>query len=128
VADIDKAKAESVVGEIVRAGGTAVAIAADAGRPAGIDAMIGGAVQAFGGLDILHNNAFGQPALPGPLRELLTPPPCITCGLTPPVQWPGGPLLWLDEEIADLDKQIANQDLTGTIARAVAALAEPVPG
>ena len=26
--------------------------------------MIGGAVQAFGGLDILHNNAFGQPALP----------------------------------------------------------------
>ena len=64
VADIDKAKAEAVAGEIARAGGTAVAIAADAGKPAGIDAMIGGAVQAFGGLDILHNNAFGQPALP----------------------------------------------------------------
>ena len=64
VADIDKAKAESVAGEIARAGGTAVAIAADAGKPEGIDAMIGGAVQAFGGLDILHNNAFGQPALP----------------------------------------------------------------
>jgi meso-butanediol dehydrogenase/(S,S)-butanediol dehydrogenase/diacetyl reductase len=64
VADIDKAKAETVVGEIARAGGTAVAIAADAGKPEGIDAMIGGAVQAFGGLDILHNNAFGQPALP----------------------------------------------------------------
>ena len=64
VADIDKAKAESVAGEIARAGGTALAIAADAGKPEGIDAMIGGAVQAFGGLDILHNNAFGQPALP----------------------------------------------------------------
>src|SRR6185369_2161753 len=62
VADIDKAKAEA--GEIAGAGGTAVAIAADAGKPEGIDAMIGGAVQAFGGLDILHNNAFGQPALP----------------------------------------------------------------
>jgi meso-butanediol dehydrogenase/(S,S)-butanediol dehydrogenase/diacetyl reductase len=64
VADIDKAKAETVAGEIARAGGTALAIAADAGNPAGIDAMIGGAVQAFGGLDILHNNAFGHPPLP----------------------------------------------------------------
>ena len=64
VADIDKAKAEMVAGEIARAGGTALAITADAAKPAGIDAMIGGTVQAFGGLDILHNNAFGQPALP----------------------------------------------------------------
>jgi len=70
VVDIDKAKAESVAGEIARAGGTAVAIAADAGKPAGIDAMIGGAVQAFGGLDILHNNAFGQPTLPQGQRRL----------------------------------------------------------
>ena len=64
VADIDKGKAETVAGEISRAGGTALAITADAGAPAGIDAMIGGAVAAFGGLDILHNNAFGQPPLP----------------------------------------------------------------
>ena len=64
VADIDKVKAETVAGEIARAGGTALAITADAGAPAGIDAMIGGAVAAFGGLDILHNNAFGQPPLP----------------------------------------------------------------
>jgi NAD(P)-dependent dehydrogenase (short-subunit alcohol dehydrogenase family) len=60
----DKAKAEAVAGGIALAGGTALAIAADAGTPAGIDAMIAGAAQAFGGLDILHNNAFGQPALP----------------------------------------------------------------
>ena len=42
----------------------ALAITADTGTPAGIDAMVGGTVRAFGGLDILHNNAFGQPALP----------------------------------------------------------------
>ncbi len=64
VADIDRAKAEAVVAEIAAAGAPAVAILADAGTPAGVEAMIGGAVRAFGGLDILHNNAFGQPALP----------------------------------------------------------------
>ena len=64
VADIDGARAQAVAEEITKAGGVALAIAADAGAPAGIDAMIGGTVKAFGGLDILHNNAFGQPALP----------------------------------------------------------------
>src|SRR5512132_614685 len=64
VADSDRAKAEAVAEEITKAGGGALAIAADAGTPAGIEAMIGGTVKAFGGLDILHNNAFGQPALP----------------------------------------------------------------
>ena len=64
VADIDEAKARAVAAEIEAAGGAALAIAADAASPAGIDAMIGGAVEAFGGLDILHNNAFGQPSLP----------------------------------------------------------------
>jgi meso-butanediol dehydrogenase/(S,S)-butanediol dehydrogenase/diacetyl reductase len=62
--DIDKARAEAVVAEIAKAGGNAVAIAADAGSPAGIDAMVGGTVREFGGLDVLHNNAFGQPPLP----------------------------------------------------------------
>ena len=64
VADIDGGKAEAVTAEIVKAGGAATAIVADAGTPAGIEAMIGGTVKTFGGLDILHNNAFGQPALP----------------------------------------------------------------
>jgi meso-butanediol dehydrogenase / (S,S)-butanediol dehydrogenase / diacetyl reductase len=63
-ADIDAARVEAVVTEIAAGGGTAVAITADAGSPAGIDAMIGGTLRAFGGLDILHNNAFGQPPLP----------------------------------------------------------------
>jgi NAD(P)-dependent dehydrogenase (short-subunit alcohol dehydrogenase family) len=64
VVDIDGAKALAVTADIVKAGGTATAIVADAGNPAGIEAMIAGTVKTFGGLDILHNNAFGQPALP----------------------------------------------------------------
>lgn len=64
VADIDRARAEAVVGEITAAGGAATVIVADAASVAGVDAMIGGTVKAFGGLDVLHNNAFGQPALP----------------------------------------------------------------
>jgi meso-butanediol dehydrogenase/(S,S)-butanediol dehydrogenase/diacetyl reductase len=64
VADIDQAKAEAVVKEIVGAGGKAIAITSDAGTLAGVEAMIGGTVEAFGGLDILHNNAFGQPPMP----------------------------------------------------------------
>ncbi|TMQ28048.1 MAG: SDR family oxidoreductase [Candidatus Rokuibacteriota bacterium] len=70
VADLDGARADAVAQEITKAGGTAVAIAADAGTPAGIEAMIAGTVKAFGGLDILHNNAFGQPALPSGQRRL----------------------------------------------------------
>lgn len=57
VADIDRAKAEAVVAEIAAAGGTAIGIVADAGAPAGTEAMIGGTVRAFGGLDILVNGA-----------------------------------------------------------------------
>ena len=64
VADIDEAKARSVVAEIAQAGGSALAICADAGTSAGIEEMIGGTVAHFGGLDILHNNAFGQAPLP----------------------------------------------------------------
>jgi len=64
VADLDGGRTEAVTAEIRAAGGTAIAITADAGAPAGIDAMVGGAVRAFGGLDILHNNAFGNPPLP----------------------------------------------------------------
>jgi meso-butanediol dehydrogenase/(S,S)-butanediol dehydrogenase/diacetyl reductase len=64
VADIDRGRAEAVAAEIAAGGGRAVAIGADAASPAGVEAMVGGAIRAFGGLDIVHNNAFGQPALP----------------------------------------------------------------
>ena len=64
VAELDQTKAAAVTAEITSAGGKAIAIVADAGTPAGVEAMIRGTVEAFGGLDILHNNAFGQPPLP----------------------------------------------------------------
>jgi meso-butanediol dehydrogenase / (S,S)-butanediol dehydrogenase / diacetyl reductase len=70
VADIDRAKAEAVVTEITAAAGTAVAIVADAATSDGVEAMIAGTMKAFGGLDVVHNNAFGQPSLPGGKRRL----------------------------------------------------------
>ena len=63
VADLDWVKAEAVAAEIAAKGGTAIAIASHASTRGGVEAMIGGAVRAFGGLDILDNNAFGQPRL-----------------------------------------------------------------
>ena len=70
VADIDRARAEAVTAEITAAGGTALAIAADAATVEGVEAMIAGTVKVFGGLDVVHNNAFGQPALPDGRRRL----------------------------------------------------------
>ena len=70
VVDVDRAKADAVAGEISGAGGAARPIVADAATPSGIEAMIGGTVRAFGGLDVLHNNAFGQPVLPEGQRRL----------------------------------------------------------
>src|SRR5947207_3883741 len=70
VADIDGARADAVAQEITKAGGTALAVAADAAAPDGIEAMIAGTVKAFGGLDILHNNAVGQTPLPSGQRRL----------------------------------------------------------
>jgi meso-butanediol dehydrogenase/(S,S)-butanediol dehydrogenase/diacetyl reductase len=64
VADLDGARAKAVAAEIAGSGGEAIAIVADVGTTDGIEKMIGATVEAFGGLDILHNNAFGQPPLP----------------------------------------------------------------
>ena len=63
-------RADAVAQEITKAGGTALAVAADAAAPDGIEAMIAGTVKAFGWLDIVHNNAFGQPTLPSGQRRL----------------------------------------------------------
>ncbi|HEV7324721.1 MAG TPA: 3-oxoacyl-ACP reductase family protein [Bosea sp. (in: a-proteobacteria)] len=62
------AKAEAVVAEIETKGGTALAIAADAGDPAAVRAAISRTVGAFGGIDILVNNA--GIALGGPIEEI----------------------------------------------------------
>ncbi|RWP39141.1 SDR family oxidoreductase [Mesorhizobium sp.] len=49
--------AESVVREIEAEGGTAIAIQADVGDPKGVARLFDAAEQAFGGLDVLVNNA-----------------------------------------------------------------------
>ena len=61
VADVNGDNAASVVAEITAAGGTALAVAADMTNPREIDAMLDRAVEAYGRLDVLHNNAFGVP-------------------------------------------------------------------
>ncbi len=54
VADIDAARAAEVAAGI---GATAIPVAADVSRKADVDAMVEAAVAAFGGLDIIVNNA-----------------------------------------------------------------------
>ncbi|HVA68488.1 MAG TPA: SDR family oxidoreductase [Candidatus Binataceae bacterium] len=62
IADINRANAEKVAGEIAAAGGKALAVAADVTNQAQLEAMIQLAVDKFGRLDFLHNNAFGMPS------------------------------------------------------------------
>jgi 3-oxoacyl-[acyl-carrier protein] reductase len=52
-----EAEANAVVANIKKAGGEAVAIKADVGKPAEIPALFAAVVKAFGKLDILVNNA-----------------------------------------------------------------------
>lgn len=49
--------AAAVAADIRRCGGRAIAVAADVSRRADVDALIDRAVSAFGGVDVLHNNA-----------------------------------------------------------------------
>ena len=61
VADLNAAAADAVVAEITAAGGSALAIVADLTQAAAIEAMIDRTLDAFGRIDMLHNNAFGVP-------------------------------------------------------------------
>jgi NAD(P)-dependent dehydrogenase (short-subunit alcohol dehydrogenase family) len=60
VADIDLSRAEQTAQAVREAGGKAVAIRADLMDEAEVTAMVAGAVEAFGGLDILVNNAYNS--------------------------------------------------------------------
>lgn len=66
VADRNGPGAEQVVAEIQEAGGRAIARVVDVSDEASVRDMIAAAVDALGGLDILHNNAAALgPASPG---------------------------------------------------------------
>ncbi len=57
VADIAPAAADAVVAEIGAAGGTARAQVVDVAEADGNESMVADTVAAYGGLDVLHNNA-----------------------------------------------------------------------
>lgn len=57
VSDINRAGADKTVAAITEAGGDAVAVTVDVAQEEQIAAMIELAVDTYGGLDILHNNA-----------------------------------------------------------------------
>jgi NAD(P)-dependent dehydrogenase (short-subunit alcohol dehydrogenase family) len=57
VADLNAEEAKAVVAEIQAAAGTAVAVVGDLSDPAVVDQVISTAVDTFGGLDVLVNNA-----------------------------------------------------------------------
>jgi len=58
VADVNEMGGEACVEQIVSRGGNAVYIKTDVSRDADLQAMIEFAVATYGGLDILHNNAY----------------------------------------------------------------------
>jgi NAD(P)-dependent dehydrogenase (short-subunit alcohol dehydrogenase family) len=57
VADLNAAGAQDVATKIAAAGGEATAVPVDMGDTDSVRAMVAAAVAAYGGLDILHNNA-----------------------------------------------------------------------
>lgn len=71
VADIDGERAQETVDLINAAGGTAVSCRTDVADEAAVSAMCATAVERFGRLDVLHNNAYWAP-LRRPLLETST--------------------------------------------------------
>ena len=66
IADLDPKGAEVVAADLVGRGSRALAIGADVGDEASVEAMVEAAVSEFGSLDVLHNNAAdSDPALQG---------------------------------------------------------------
>ena len=61
VADIDEARADSVVGEIEATGGEALGVTVDVRDSASVQAMVAAAVERFGRIDVLFHNAVSVP-------------------------------------------------------------------
>lgn len=69
IGDLNLAAAERVAAEIANAKGKAIAIAADVSQNDQMKALVQAAVKAFGGLDIMVNNA-GMPQRNGPMLNV----------------------------------------------------------
>jgi NAD(P)-dependent dehydrogenase (short-subunit alcohol dehydrogenase family) len=57
VADVTEPAAQSVVDEVTSAGGQAIAVAADVSKEADARRMVDAAIEAYGRVDVLYNNA-----------------------------------------------------------------------
>src|SRR5689334_13488572 len=64
IADVKIEASQDTVKDIQQAGGRALAVTCDVSRKADVDAMVDQAVQTFGGVDILVNNAAIYPSRP----------------------------------------------------------------
>jgi NAD(P)-dependent dehydrogenase (short-subunit alcohol dehydrogenase family) len=58
IADIDAAGGEQVAADVIAQGGRALAVPVDIGQAAQVEHLMTRSVEAFGRIDILHNNAF----------------------------------------------------------------------
>ena len=70
VAEIVRARGEATVAAIKAAGGTAIFIETDVGKPASVEAAVWTTVNAFDGLDVLYNNAGGATPGDGKVTEI----------------------------------------------------------
>lgn len=75
VGDIDEAAGEETVAQIVAEGGTVTFVRCDVSDARSVEALFAAAVDAYGGIDIVHNNAgvvSGEPIWPAITPETLT--------------------------------------------------------
>jgi NAD(P)-dependent dehydrogenase (short-subunit alcohol dehydrogenase family) len=70
LADIDDAGAAETARAIESAGGECVAVHADVTQPDSVEHMVAMAVDRYGRLDILHNNAGGSSSEDGPVTDV----------------------------------------------------------
>lgn len=70
LADIDSDRGEQATAEARAAGGEAVFVETDIVRPESVEALVRQTVEAFGGLDVLYNNAGGATARDGGILDI----------------------------------------------------------
>lgn len=69
VIDVDEAAAEQTAASVRDRGGDAITVTADVSDPTAVQSFVEETVEAFGGIDVLHNNA-GIPQQSTPVEEV----------------------------------------------------------